>query len=278
MAITVTPAAEGHVLKSGDGAMAMLEYIVRGTVTMVDAQAALGAGSPTTYDGLIRKSYEVYSTYAQTDLAASTGVWKGVVRYGLVQWAPATGASKYTFDTGGGTEHIQTSLETVGAYGLRPGGAAVSVNDYDGAIGWDGETARGTDVPVKVYNWGETHYLANAYITQRYIDRLYNLSGTVNNSMFRTRLPGVVLFVGASGGGRSQTDWEITFKFSARPNRNDLTIGGIPNISKRGWEYAWVRSGGTALVSNDLTPNFTSVYVERVMEYGNFALLGIGTS
>jgi len=84
--------------------------------------------------------------------------------------------------------------------------------------------------------------------------------------------------LGASGSKRGSDDWEIAYKFAASPNRTGITVGDIGGISKKGWEYPWVRYAD----SEDAAPKAIvkkpiAVYVEKVHEEGNFASLGIGT-
>ncbi len=85
-----------------------------------------------------------------------------------------------------------------------------------------------------------------------------------------------MLFLGASGTKRGGGDWEITFRFAASRNRTNLTIGDITGISKKGWEYLWVRyadaedANAKALIKKPV-----AVYVEKVYEEGDFGLLGI---
>lgn len=62
------------------------------------------------------------------------------------------------------------------------------------------------------------------------------------------------------------TNWETA----------NLTIGNSVPISKLGWEYLWVRyeesiDGRT----NQMVRKPVAVYVEQVMRYGNFSLIGI---
>ena len=94
---------------------------------------------------------------------------------------------------------------------------------------------------------------------------------------FRGFAPGEVLFVGAAGSVRGPEDWEITFRFAASPNVANLAVGSIGGITKRGWDYLWIRyadmvdDAARMLVKRPL-----SVYVEQVYPYTNFGGLGIG--
>ena len=133
------------------------------------------------------------------------------------------------------------------------------------------------DITVPVYNFTETHYVATGLVTGAYKAALFALTGKVNNATFRGFAPGEVLFQGASGSKRGPDDWEITYRFAASPNVSGLVVGSMTGISKRGWEYLWVRyedaedTAAKALVKQPL-----AVYVEQVYPYGNFAGLGIG--
>jgi len=68
--------------------------------------------------------------------------------------------STYTFDTGGGTQHITQSFKTKGSY-PAPGFAAP---DFRGAIGVTHEDVEGVDITVPVYNFSETHYIDDALV------------------------------------------------------------------------------------------------------------------
>jgi hypothetical protein len=55
-----------------------------------------------------------------------------------------------------------------------------------------------------------------------------------------------------------------------------LAVGPITGITKRGWDYLWVRYAD-AEDQNVLVKQPIAAYVERVYQDGNFVLLGIGT-
>src|SRR5690606_20953075 len=62
------------------------------------------------------------------------------------------------------------------------------------------------------------------------------------------------------------------------PNRTGISVGPISGISKKGWEYLWVRyADAEDTGSNTLVKQPVAAYVEKVYEDGNFAALGIGT-
>jgi hypothetical protein len=241
-----------------------LRYIVRGTDDDATANSALLAASPVFYGGLVRQS-------AHTERIAEDA-WEGSVRYGMLE-PPETGDSSFSFDTGGGTQHVTQSLATIGAYS-----ASGPPPNFKGAIGVSRDSVEGVDITVPVYNFTETHYIDALLVTGAYKATLFYLTGTVNNAPFRGFAQGEVLFLGASGSLRGQEDWEITYRFAASPNVVGLAVGDITGIVKRGWEYLWVRyEDAEDTAAKALVKRPVAAYVEQVYPWGNFAGLGIGT-
>ncbi len=268
MPITVTEKFESRDSTTGSDASVELLYNVWGTDDDLAAKAALEAQAPATYDGLVRKSCSVEPVGPE--------LWEGTARYQRPEnnrSVPETGDSVFSFDTGGGTQHITQSLATVAKY--APAGKTAP--DFKGAVGVTHDNVEGVDITLPVYNWAETHYLADAAVTGEYKGTLFSLTGKVNNDTFKGLDAGECLFLGASGSKRGDDDWEISFRFAASPNKTNLTIGGITGINKKGWEYLWVRyvdevdSSAKALVKRPL-----AAYVEKVYEYGDLSQLGIG--
>ena len=241
-----------------------LKFVIQGTDNDIAARAALLAAAPVLYANLVRQSAQLNPTGYM--------LWEGIVRYGRRK-PPETGDSSYQFDTGGGTQHITQSLQTVGRY--APSGKTAP--DFQGAIGVTHDNVEGVDITVPVYNFSETHYIASSLVTGAYKATLFYLTGKVNNAAFRGFAAGEVLFLGASGSKRGEEDWEITFKFAASPNVTNLTIGEITGVSKKGWEYLWVRyADDEDTAAKVLVKKPIAVYVEQVYPYGNFSGLGIG--
>ena len=127
---------------------------------------------------------------------------------------------------------------------------------------------------VPVYTWSETHYLADAAVNKA---AYYALTGKTNNAGWNGYAAGEVLFLGASGSKRGDSDWEITFRFAASPNRANFSVGGITVASKKGWEYMWVRyQDSDDAAAKMIIKKPVAVYIEKVYEEGSFASLGIG--
>jgi hypothetical protein len=199
-----------------------------------------------------------------------------IVRYERItqdQIAPATGGSTFSFETGGGTSHITNSLETIAAY-APPG---LTAPDFKGAIGVTDDAVEGADITTPVYQFAETHYIADASVTDQYKGSLFALTGRTNDDAWRGFAAGEVLFLGATGTRRTADDWEITFRFAASPNVTGMTIGEITNITKGGWEYLWIRYQSTIDgTANAVVKRPRAVYIERVYYSGDFSGLGIG--
>ncbi|MGD9691052.1 MAG: hypothetical protein AB7K52_15445 [Phycisphaerales bacterium] len=269
MAITVTEKFESRKSTKGDNPSAELVYTVRGTNDDLAARNAAETTSPATYDGQPRQSTSVEPVGDE--------LWEAVVRYGKAQGGslPEPGESIFSFDTGGGTQHITQSKDTVSSH--APSGS--SPPDFGGAIGVTADGVEGVDITVPVFQFSETHYFTNDQVTPSYKGTLFTLTGKVNSGAFKGFQAGEVLFLGASGARRGtdpDDDWEITFRFAASPNASGISVGDISGISKKGWEYLWVRyadqedTGSHAIVKRPV-----AAYVERVYDEGNFAGLGI---
>ena len=114
MTIVVAEKWDSRETTLGEDSSVDLRYVVGGTDSDIDAHVALLANSPTLYGGLVRQSSHL--------VRVAEDAWEGTVRYGKVD-PPETGDSSFSFDTGGGNQHITQGLGTVGAY-AAPGQTA----------------------------------------------------------------------------------------------------------------------------------------------------------
>jgi len=268
MAATLHELFAGRTETMGAKPKAEIAYVVLGAADEAEVRAVAQAQIPAAYLGIPRSSITL-------DERLNATTWKVRATFE----AGDSGQSEspqpvFAFDTGGGTQHITQSLQTVGLYGPQASAA------LGGAIGFDGQNVAGVDITVPVYQFSETHVFSPVFVTPAYPIALMGLTGAVNNGFFRGFASGEVLFLGASGSRRGQgidDPWEITFKFAASPNRTAITVGTITGIEKRGWDYLWVQYGedvdGAAKL---LIKRPTAVYVEQVYPFGDFGALGIG--
>ena len=259
MPITIDETYRSREGSEGDSPEAELRYVIQGTADDVVVRSLLLATSPVTYLGLRRSEV--------TFQPLGSDIWECSARYIQKE------AAQFSFDTGGGTQHVAQSLATVGSY-AAPGETAPN---FRGAIGVNEDQIAGTDITVPVYNFSETHFVSNLLVTPQYKLNLFQLTGKVNGGPFKQFAKGEVLFLGASGSRRGTDDWEIAFRFAASPNVAGLSLGAIAGINKEGWHYLWVRfadeedNAARALIKKPV-----SAYVEQVYQYGDFSLLGLG--
>jgi hypothetical protein len=99
------------------------------------------------------------------------------------------------------------------------------------------------------------------------------LTGKVNSNPFMGFAPGEVLFEGASGSKQDAGIWDVTYKFKASENVEQLgNVGGIMVGAKRGWDYFWVQYMESA-DENTRTKQPMAAYVEVVYKEANFSPL-----
>ncbi len=254
---------------------ATLTYIVRGTSDDAAARAALAAEAPTTHDGLVRVAVRVEPHFIDADNDAVC-VWIGSVEYGQTSdESRETGDSLFSFDTGGGTQHTVTAVPGTSISGYAPGEETAPPAH---GIGDNGERCEGADIVVPIYHFSETHYLPDAFVMPEYKQILFQCTGKTNLDAFRGFKVGEVLFLGASGSKRGKEDWEVTFRFAAKPNREDFAVAGgtITVPSCKGWEYLWLRfESKEDDGSHRMYRRAIAAYVAPVYEEFLFSSLGI---
>jgi hypothetical protein len=204
--------------------------------------------------------------------------WKATVPYtavGTGSQPPVTGESVYNFEVSGETKHITQSLATIASY---PTGSGSATPDFKGAVNVNDQGVDGVDIQVGTFGFSETHYISDAAVTESYKTALAGLVYHVNDDTFRGHAAGEVLFIGASGTKRGDEDWEITYRFEVSKNVTGLAVGDLTGISKKGWEYLWVRYKAVKDATANVlvrVPEFA--YVERVYDKADFADIGIDT-
>ncbi|HUU34815.1 MAG TPA: hypothetical protein VMW48_12190 [Vicinamibacterales bacterium] len=276
MAITIAEAYDSRPLQRGTQPSHTRRYRIKGSSDEAAVADALAAYAPSTSNGLSRQNYGVEPVHVDTENEALCR-WLGLVYYGSSQYdRPATGDSRFSFDTTGGTQHITQSIATVASYAASGQPAAP---DFKGAINvGQGGTVQGCDIVVPVFKWDETHYVDDDDVTDAYKADLADLTGKVNDDAFQglagaSYAAGEVLFLGAQGAGRDDEDWEINFHFARSPNLTGISAGDISGIAKGGWQYLWFRYKSPAGSDDIARP--VAAYVEQVYHDGDFADLGL---
>lgn len=266
MAVEAWELFTSRASSEGESPSVELQWAIRGTDSDLVAKDILGAATPRVYDGLVRKSWRVEPE--------GHLLWRGSVQYGRYDMPQQQGdPPKISFEIGGSTIHVNTTLKTVGKY-APPGQQVI---ESHGLIGVTKDGVEGVDIPAREFHWSETHILPLSYVSHSYAAVLYYLSGTVNVAPWRTYAAGEVLFKNASGTSRDADTCEITYNFAASPNLRNVMVGDISGIAKDGWDYQWARyEDEVDKTANALTKKLRCIYVERVIERTDFMLLGIG--
>ena len=264
---------ESRKVTMGNNPSAELRYKVTDTTSDTVARIIATTSTATTFDVYGDASVVLWRERIDIE-PISDDMWEAIVYYSAI--VLPVNESSFSFDTGGGSQHITQSIQTVQSVPAPP---AFSAPNYKGAIGATADGVDGVDIVVPVYQFTETHVFASSAVDGAYKATLFALTGRTNDDTFRGFEAGEVLFLGAGGGKRGNENWEIQFRFAASPNATGLAIGDITGINKKGWEYLWVRYkdevDGTA---NALVKTPQAVYVEKVYYDGDLSLLGIGTS
>ncbi len=275
MAITVEEKPDSRESAQGDTKSATLTYIVRGTADDAAARTALAAEAPLEHDGLVRQTCAVDPVHIDSGNAAVCA-WTGSVEYGQTSDASReTGDSIFSFDIGGGTQHVVTAAPGKSISACAPDGETAPPAH---GIGDNGERCEGADIMVPVYHFSETHYLSDSVVTPAYKQTLFQCAAKTNLDAFRGFEVGEVLFLGASGSKRGKEDWEVTFRFAAKPNRENFTVAGgtITVPSCKGWHYLWLRfESKEDDDSHRMYRRAIAAYVAPVYEEFLFSSLGI---
>jgi len=264
---TVVQTWDGTKIVASESPSLVSEYHVLDESDEFLAEAALNSATPATLGSWTKNSVSI-------DGRVGVNAWKGTVEWGAFK-SPEIGESSYSFDTSGGTAHVQTSLATLSA---TPAPGMPAAPNFQGAIGVTDDGVEGVDIAAPAFTFEETHYFAAAYVTAAYKLSLFNLTGSWNSAPFKGFATGECMFLGASGSLKDHTMWELNYRFSAQPNRTAFAFGPITVPLKRGWDYVWGRYREVEdAPSGHLARRPIAAYVEQVSPSGNLALIGIGS-
>lgn len=277
MAITVDQAFEISTVEgiSAETSSAVLAYVVRGTNDVDAARGAVVTAAPATFTvgSFVLNQLEIRSEAVGEELF-SVGVSYGIARTTGGGTVGGTPPNEFTFDIGGGTDHITQSLATTN---YAPSG--VTPPDFFGAIGVTDEGVEGVDVVAPQFQFSIVKYFANSALTTAYYVDVYNLVGKTNAGSFQGFAAGEVLFLGASGSRKSTSSSDrtaVTFRFAANRPRTGVTIGTITGINKDPWQALDVRYTEVEDTSaKTVVKRPTSVHVHTVYESGDFNDLNI---
>lgn len=201
---------------------------------------------------------------------------------------------QFSMEFGSGTEHVDLALAQSTYTSAGEGTTTTDLN-----INTTDEGVEGVDIESPVLNISEEHFFKErdfSVALRRMIrDRLKH----VNSQPFREWDIGEVLFDSCSA-RKAARGWNVTFNFKVSRNRmvddsNGINVTLYPNlasssvvatVSKRGWEYFWVKTHklkstviGSDGTPTDITKQYAkSAHVAAVYPSFDFAALGIQTT
>ena len=185
-----------------------------------------------------------------------------------------------SWDTTGGTQHITTSLETRGS--ARRSASLSDPEDFRKAIEVTESGVNGTDIVVPQLRLELEYKFPNASVTDAYIRKLRDLTGTTNNATFKGWAKGDLLFIGSSGRQSSQGGISARFIFAAGKavtgsfggfvDGSGATVSLTKYAHDHLWYYFAREDGDLAVVQR---PKW--LFIERVYEESDFTEIGIGS-
>lgn len=235
-----------------------LDYQLTGTDDHAAAWSyAMGASSGV----YIAAGQVLYRQDLRLDYAGAGG-WNVNVPYGPQN--KQVGAWDFDFDTSGGTLRIFQSKETV----TFPAGAP----DHRGAIDVQGKDleVRGTEIVIPALRLGYTFRHPAGVLNEFRAVQLGRATGKTNSAPWHGFAAGECLFLGASGRSGSQSESSVTYSVACSENISNVTIGGIANVSKKGWWTSWI-SHEKAVDGGEPVKRAEWIYTERVYDEMDFA-------
>ena len=113
-------------------------------------------------------------------------------------------------------------------------------------------------------------------VSADYVKDLARVTGSVNDNGYRGFAEGELLLLSANGEIESEDSFPITFRFQASENVENLTVGGIEGIDKKGHEYLWVQWIDTEDdTAKELAKKASAVYIEEVYPKTDFGDLNL---
>lgn len=263
MTITI---AERYRSVSGGQDSRRIGYVVKGAASDIEVLDEMESTVPASHDGMPLDDIEI------DEVDYNNGVWFATATYNRRKPQSLTSDVEFNFDIALTSQRIVSSLSTVNTYV-----ASGSATDFKKAIAVDADgVPQGVDIRVPISSFEVRFYPPYATVDSTYQATVKGLVGKVNSDTFYGHAAGEVLFVGCSGGIRSGSDWELTYRFEVIENQTGLTIGSISGIAVDGWDVLWVYyKQSTDATTKRYIQAPAQVNVERVYERSAFSVLGI---
>lgn len=189
--------------------------------------------------------------------------WRGplcdiTATFGTLSDSPQTGSFTWNFDTTGATVTVKAGKSHVASY--PPG-----VKQHGGAINVTKDGVEGTEIiiPAMKFNVAFRHPQGVLNLSRAFA--LGDATGASNSDTFFTKGAGSFLFVGATGSDGSDAEAEVTYQFAYSKNLVNEVVGGIANVTKDGWDYAWLEFAD-AVNAGGAVKNPIACHVDRVYD------------
>ena len=173
------------------------------------------------------------------------------------------------FSIGGQSRLITHSLETINSH-LNNGTTDPWTPDFQNQINVVDGKPEGVELnpsAVADSQFSIEQKVRTSIITNSWLDGIDQNTNSVNTNTFRGRPAGTVLFWGMRGTVKTDEEFStLSWEFFYAKNKTQ-TIGVFPNVTKKGWEYAWIYSEERKIEDNGkkaIVHLPIALYIERL--------------
>ena len=232
---------------------------------------------PKTYLGLLLQKYTVVERISAKQWKVNAE-YKGTANGSSQRNDDNSGErkEKVSIEFGVSTATRTVSLGRVRSYGDMPeyGGLIDVQESGDGTL-----EPRGISVYVPTGTMTITHYFKTSQWTTKLRNKIAYRRCRYNSDSFRGFAHGELLFVGESVNYSDGDPYvEVQFKFLISENSNDIEVGNMTGISKRGWHGLWCKYRKDVKTVNGkkyqvIEPQ--GVAIEKIYKAADFTELGL---
>ena len=201
-----------------------LAFYVTGTDEYDDAKAAFEAYFALTFDGLEMQRYRLKQLAQE--------LWHVDANYGQL----ITQSHSFRVRTTGATARITHGYSET-RYG--PGGNNSTVPQQDAALNVQDGRIEGHEKVIPSMELALTYRFDRTCLTDAYIDRLENLTVTINAGAFGGRAAETLLFLGAELDQPATGKGSVNYNFLSGRHIQGLTLGQVTGISKKAHQFLW---------------------------------------
>ena len=206
--------------------------------------AAISLAKSAALDSVMMEGYDLsHRTYHFSFVKGSTETWEIAFHYkhpqNTSQGDEPLGLSgkkfRLSFDIGSEEATRYHSLGTQIYY--KDGVLPADVPDLGDAINVNKEgEPEGVKIIAPVIDMGLTSVVPANEMTETYHNQLADTLGKINDSSWRGKGAGEVLFTGVSGSENDDGSWDLDYQFKISRNVTNLVVGGVTVTEKKGWE------------------------------------------